>query len=389
MAGGMASIAGAAPALARALTPIGRHRTGPVLVWLGVLVLLAVQAFWAPLTDDATVDSHSYYFGARALADGANPYDTAVLQELAPDRLGFVFPYVYPPVLALAWRPLLALTPEDAHRVAIAVGLVLTTLNASLLWSLVRPRTDAAGWLVLFLGAHTVMGPLVSSLRLGQVNVALATLVLGALHLERRDRPALAGLLLAGAILVKLTPAVFLVDLLLRGRWRTIGFTAVGGTAIVGISIMLVGTDPWAWFVERARQPLPFNPPISIRGWVDALGLAFGWDNAAKLVAFLTIFTAALVLVVRRLLAFTTAGDTAASWAVLVWFGLLAFPLTWHHHYYLAILPFALFMLRAFDAGHRWRAVAWVVLAAMALARYPGALHPLKPIASLVGLVLV
>lgn len=369
------------------------------LIALGLVAALAVvlQVTLRPLTSDETIDSYSYYFAASALAQGLDPYDTATLQELAPDALGFVFPYLYPPVLAVLWRPLTALAPGDAHAVFVILNLVLAAVNGALVWSLVRAellaadRSDAArlaGWLVLFVLAHAVMGPLVSSLRLGQVNVLLATLVLLALRFEQRDRPVRAGICLGAAILLKVTPVVFLVDLVLRRRWRTLSATFVGALAITGATLPWCGTDAWRGFARRTLDPLPFDPPMSLRGLIDALGDALGAENGVRLALYLLLVTVLVVRLARVLPRAARTNDVVGSWSALTLFGLLVAPLTWHHHYYLALLPMTVFTLRAFEPAPLRKRWVLAGLAVAMLLRYPGALHVIKPVAAFATLLL-
>lgn len=355
---------------------------------LAVMTAVVAQVVWRPFTDDATVDSYSYHFAAEALRVGGNPYDTELLQDLAPDELGFIFPYVYPPVLAQLWRPLLALGPAGAHGVMMALGVLLSLIHGVLVWRLVRPTHHAGAWLLAFIGFHAVMGPLISTIRLGQVNLLLAVLVVGALHLERRDRPTGAAALLALAIAIKLTPVVVLLDPLLRRRWATLLRTAGFGLVLVLGSIALSGPEPWLAFVDRALDPLPFNPPISLRGLVDGLGTVAAFPRWLTGATFFAALTGILVRLAMRLPRVLD-DDPTASWSLLLLFGLLAFPLTWHHHYVSAILPLAYFTLRSGDGLVTARTWLWLLLMGAALLRYPGVLHPAKPLAAVLAIFLV
>jgi hypothetical protein len=356
-----------------------------IIAVAAAFLLVHAQARLHLLTADRTVDSYTYYFAAKALARGENPYDTEALQAGAPPEAGFVFPYLYPPLVALLWRPLTPLGPESAHAAVVAGSTLLAVVNLALLWRLVRPPAYAGAWLLAFVALHAVCGPLVSTVRLGQINVALGTLVFGALLCERSDRSAGAGFLLALAILVKVTPFVFLVDLLVRGRWRTIAWCAASALALVASTIPVIGVGPWTAFFDRAFTPLPFNPPISLKGILDALGRAWAIPRGIQLGLVLAGLSVLLWRLLRRLPALgSETRDPVPAWAMLALVSLLAFPLTWHHHYYLALLPFGYFLPRAFERGgrHRW---LWTAAALAALLRYPGALHPLKPLAALVA----
>lgn len=321
---------------------------------------------------------------------GENPYDTGVLQALAPDELGFVFPYLYPPVLAMLWRPLLAFSPESAHVSTVIVGALLALLNVGLIWRLARPSSRAAGWLVLFILAQVVCGPLISTLRLGQVNTLIATLVLSALLFERDGEPILTGLLLALAILLKVTAFVFLIDFVLRRRWQSLFATLFFAAGIVAASALWIGFEPWGWFVARTLEPLPFHPPMSVDGLLAALGRAAGFPRVLVVLVVIAGLTALLVRLGLRLPSLRNEyGSPVAGWSLLILFSLLAFPLTWHHHYYLAMLPFAYFIFRSDSGATRAPQWVWLVLAGVVLLRYPGVLHPLKPIGALIAFLLV
>src|SRR5579871_9864 len=64
-------------------------------------------------------DFASVYFAARAVHQGANPYDLSVLQTLASQASyrGEVFPYLYPPPVAVAMQPVAQLSYDTAARV--------------------------------------------------------------------------------------------------------------------------------------------------------------------------------------------------------------------------------------------------------------------------------
>ena len=372
------------------LAPIGERPLLVATLLLVVFAALLAQAYFRPFTADLTVDSYSYYYGAKALAEGLDPYDTEVIQELAPKRLGFVFPYLYPPLLAMMWRPLLALSPESAHDVTVFLSGLLAILNVGLIWRLARPSTRAAGWLVVFILAQLVCGPLISTLRLGQVNTLVVTLVLSALLFERDGEPILTGFLLALAILLKVTPFVFLVDFVLRRRWRSLFSTLFFTGGIAGATSLWTGVGPWIAFAKRTLEPLPFHPPMSLDGLLAAVGRSIGLPRPFVLIIVIAGLTVLLVRLAIRLPALREEyGSPVAGWCMLIFFSLLAFPLTWHHHYYLTLLPFAYFVFRA-DSGVTKASLAiWLFLAAAVLLRYPGDLHPIKPIAALIAFLLI
>lgn len=374
----------------RAVLQLDRWGHNRILVGaLAAAVALAIYAQGALglFSQERARDSYSYYYAAMALRDGVDPYDPQALKDQAPDELGHVFPYFYPPIFAQAWSPFLRLSPTDALGAWVAITSALALVNAALLWRLLPAPPYAGAWLLAFLGLHAVCGPLVSSVRLGQINVFLGTLVFAALLQERARRAAPAGALLAAAVLTKVTPVLYAFDLLSRRRLATLlSFVGVTGL-MVGLSISASGVAPWRRFVEISLQPKPFNPVMSLHGLLTEVGSRAGfspWLIQGLWGAGALALLAVVIVWLSRQTPQTV--DPVRNWSVLTLFGLLASPLTWHHHYYLALLPFSYLVLREQPA--RLRAVA-VLLALLALLRYPGAFHFLKPLCALVALGLL
>lgn len=371
------------------LQTLDRWGRGRVSIWIlaaTVGIGIYAQAAFYLFTTVRTRDSYSYYYAAVALRKGLDPYDRVALNSLAPDRVGYVMPYLYPPAFAQAWSPLIALSPEAAHSTVVAVSTLLALLNVAILWSLL-PRPPHQGvWLLAFLALHAVCGPVVSAVRLGQITVLLGTLIFGSLALERARHSGPAGALFSLACLTKVTPVLFVFDLIARRRWLTIAsFTGVT-LLLVASSVFTIGPEPWRRFLEIMAQPKPFEPLMSMHG---LLAHAFGKDpsSAWALEVAWGVSALALFLVVVWLLKRDGKnGDPVKNWSVLTLFGLLASPMTWHHHYYLALLPFSYLVFR--EQTPRLRAIA-VAVALLALFRYPGSLHYLKPLCAIAGLALL
>jgi alpha-1,2-mannosyltransferase len=88
----------------------------------------------------------------------------------------------------------------------------------------------------------------------GQLNILLLWLVLSAYEESSRSRHALAGLALAGAIAAKIVPAVFLLEIVLRRRWRFLAWTVAAFVALMVI--------PAAWW--GATYPQVFRDWLAV-----------------------------------------------------------------------------------------------------------------------------
>jgi hypothetical protein len=88
----------------------------------------------------------------------------------------------------------------------------------------------------------------------GQLNILLLWLVLYAYEESSRSRYPLAGLAMAGAIAAKIVPAIFLLEMVLRSRWRFLMWTV---TAFVALMVM-----PAAWW--GATYPQVFHDWLAV-----------------------------------------------------------------------------------------------------------------------------
>ena len=158
--------------------------------------------------------------------------------------------FLYPPFSAMVFGLLGALpfqVAAVAHSVVNAVSLVLTLY---LTRQLCRQHGMALqrGWLVVA-GVLTIPYYL-GNLQLLQMNLVLTVLVLAGLYAYARQQDGWAGALLAAATAFKVTPAIWFGWLLVRGRWRALGYA-------VAVLLLLVAV-PWL-----VRGP--------VAGWADVL----------------------------------------------------------------------------------------------------------------------
>ncbi|MEU2059601.1 glycosyltransferase 87 family protein [Streptomyces sp. NPDC013455] len=236
-------------------------------------------------------------------------------------------PATYPPFAAILFVPA-AWLPLPALKAAVLAGntLLLAVLVALSARLAARPLAPAP--LCAATGLALWLEPVFQTLLFGQINLAVACLTLW--DLTRPPGARAKGLALGIAAGVKLTPAVFVAYLLLRGRTReaATAVAAFAGTVALGAALLpSASADFWtrrlyetgrvgkAWIVDNQ----------SLRGLVARVlgdpepGLGWAVPAAAVVVAGLTVAARA-----RRdghgvlLTAFTA---------------LLICPISWTHHW--------------------------------------------------------
>ncbi|MEN6405618.1 MAG: glycosyltransferase family 87 protein [Thermoguttaceae bacterium] len=186
-------------------------------------------------------DLTSYLLSARALESGENPYQT-----------GSHFPYIYPLFFAFAMIPLASLPCELANFLWFALG--AASLAAGCL-TLVRLASDelktTVGWhlawpcLALFL---VLLLPIQSNLLNGQVNLLVVFCCILFLREFMHDHDVPAAVWLAAAIAIKLLPAVLLLFVVMRRRWRVLSWTCAAAVVFCLLPGLVVGKNLFALY---------------------------------------------------------------------------------------------------------------------------------------------
>lgn len=365
--------------------PAPTPRVPAAVQWaLGVVALLigaalAWRAFGQPPANLAGPgpDVAPLWLGGWAMWKGLDPADPAVQQWLWDQKGSGLRPgqffMPYPATAAFLAMPLAYVPWEELGRplwLGCAAALCLAALVAP--W-LAGRRLRGPGWLLAAGGGLALLSALDvvhHSLEIGQVNaVVVGVTVLGGALLVR-DRPVLAGAVLAVGAGLKLFPGVVLLAAVARRRWWALGAAAVvGGAIATGTAWVHPGWNPLddlsrAWLQVTIGQAHR-DPPLW--DFWKHRGLLFGALMVGGLVGVRARAGEAAAVGRRRI---------AAAVLVTLAFGAgeaggLAPP-----HEVLLVAP-ALLALLAPAAGLGWRdlgvAAAFVALVASPLDRYPAA----------------
>ncbi|WP_307822168.1 glycosyltransferase 87 family protein [Streptomyces flavofungini] len=210
--------------------------------------VLSFALFWAAqrAADVSMVDLMVYRAEGEAARTGADLYALRATE--------YDLPMTYPPFAALLFIPLTLLDPVDLRPLATVGNLLLVFAFVRLSLRLVGERRHARVETALWVSAVAVwVEPVWTTLRYGQVNLLLAVLVLWSL--TRRPDHRWAGVGIGVAAAIKLTPALFVVFLLLvgavagvrRGAWRpAVRHACVAAAAFLGATLLAAAVLPGA-----------------------------------------------------------------------------------------------------------------------------------------------
>ena len=321
------------------------RRIGAAVVAVLALLYRVLQVPATP-ADHVGYDFRFYWTAARQLLDGQSIYSAQQLAGPYPPQgqEGFL----YPPPLAALVTPLAALFPDDPlPALWIWSGLAALVLVVTVL-ALARSEglggrfaMLSGGWAWLLVGAAFALPPVVDELVNGNVHLFIGGLLAVAwIGLRRADAGGdrAAGLALGIATVIKLFPAVLLVWLVLRGRWRPVGWAVVGAAALSLLTLPVTGIQPWLDYptvLANMAAPIDVSASLSPTVWLAPV-LGFGLARVVVTVAVLVV----LAWAARRT-------DERVGYAAAIVLALLATPALWTHYLSILVVP----MLLALGAG--------------------------------------
>ena len=259
----------ALPAPVLGVGAVGMAVTLVELARLAVFMIDPAQVAWSIQPANTWRVRHScvsaYWVACQEVDDGGDVYR---LQRYEPPRDaagrrqrivmdGFVLDaYEYPPPFLVLPRLLAHAAPAflrfrtlwfAVQLMAVATGLVVVA----------RWIGGRSGAIALTLSGF-ILAPygVVSTLQIGNAQLAFVALPMAAMVLFARRRPAFGGVLLAYATVSKLYPALLVLYLLLRRDWRGAAWTAGLAVAIVGLSLADVGWTPYLAFAGHLPRLL-------------------------------------------------------------------------------------------------------------------------------------
>jgi alpha-1,2-mannosyltransferase len=346
-------------------------------VALVALLALFVRTLDAPRNDFAV-----YYAAARSIRDGASVYAPALawvdagytVHAPAPDPLGGVSPYVYPPIFAVELIPLTFLPLPVATVIWSAFTMACLLAAAYLLVGLLFP--GASGWAklvaVLMLGAIiTFFQPARSTLYFGQADALLLLLMTLGLAAFARGRDRSAALWLAAAIAIKPAAGFLLLFFLWKRAYRAAALAAaVGGLLVLApfaflgpqaavdafrvvtywssasFAVSVINQAPYGLLL-RLFTSNPFTVPM-----LDAPFLATVLRVGVVLATLLL-----LALTIRRSRAVAPA-QLAFEYGLVIIGMLLAGPLSENFHYVYLALPLVVTGAVLFTGAPGWARLA-------------------------------
>ena len=302
-------------------------------------------AQWVTLTPAALrFDFVNYFGGAQAAAHGTDIY-ADFKQSWGTES--WVVAYIYPPFFALLLAPLTSLGLVAAARVWLLVVHAAFLVALALILR-IHPELSRGGRRLFLLASFTFM-PVYLNLKFQQVATLWLLLLTATLWAALRRRAGLAGVFIAAAASLKVSP-IFLIPLFARlGRWR---IAVLGSLTLVAVTVVSMLAAPGSWqFFTVVLPRIGLGTANWDNGSIDGLvsrivELAPGlFGDATQAVARVTIVAAAVVVIGITLWHAGARGEQ--TWrlrlgvAALITSLLIVSSVTWQHHLVTLLLPIA------------------------------------------------
>jgi alpha-1,2-mannosyltransferase len=317
------------------------------VAWRLFQLLTVAAVVWAGYRLLATtpyrIDIDVYRMGGRAWLDGASLYN-----DLFATVAGLGLPFTYPPLAAAVFSPFAWLSLDAASATITVITFALLLVTTMIVLTRLRVWQESATiggpawrrrcWLAAAIVAPSVvyLEPIRSNFEFGQINVVLMTLVIADCVPRRTPWPR--GVLIGLAIALKLTPAVFLLYLLLRRDTRALLTSVASAVLATAVGFVVAARDSWEYWTETVHDTdrigtATYLTNQNIAGTLARLGIA----ETPRFVIWVVACFAVLgvtVWAVRRVL---RSDQPVLALICVAMFGLVVSPVSWSHHWVWAL----------------------------------------------------
>jgi alpha-1,2-mannosyltransferase len=319
------------------------RRSGPAVLLVSLVLYGIEYLHWPGYSQQ--IDVLVYRFGATRILHGLDLYSTGMWGR--PDQLLFT----YTPFAALCFIPLALFGRLEVEVFSLLAmsGLLIYAVVRMLRWLGVTAAPGLWPLAALLLGVLVWLEPVRQSIQLGQINLVILAVVIADVLSPPQRRWAGVGIgVVAG---IKMTPAIFILYLLLIGRRRAalVATGALAGTVALGFAV-LPRASVYYWGHGHFGDPHRINRDPTVSSSVYGLFLRLHYPASLGAVAALMLAVAGLALGViahrraRALWGVSVVGLTSAAVS----------PFSWTHHW-VWFAPLVVHLgYRAYVTQSRW-----------------------------------
>ena len=296
--------------------------------------------YYLPLYADGRMD-------LNVPAPMSSPWHTAALHYNVP----FSAPFIYPPFFAALMKPFAHLSFASAYfaweiiTVLLLAGAVLFSLSVA------NVRISRKLALILSVGLFSYF-PFREGLFMGQIGCLILFLLAAGVWLLARNQTSLSALSFAVATMIKLTPILAVPLLIFHRRWKWLAAYAGWICALLIVSVWQAGWTMHQQFWHVVLPSISCGSPVcqnsSVVAYVQEIFLGYVpiaphapltippyACAVSRSVAFMVYSLMLVRFYLRR-----HDGELVRDLVIMALLGIAVSPISWWHHYTLALLPF-------------------------------------------------
>lgn len=204
---------------------IKKNKNSLLLIAL-IIYCVDPLAIWMLKQGMVFPDFRSFYVAGLSVLNSVNPYDIVAVKEyaLSIKLSGYIYPYLYPPILASALQPVSVLPPIASAIIWLSINSLFLCSTFILIyrWFCQRDESSEYQLPISILLVFLVALPFHANLQMGQVNIIVLYCLLLSFYFSEQQAFFKSGFFLAVASLIKVTPAGFLVFFLFSGQSKVV-----------------------------------------------------------------------------------------------------------------------------------------------------------------------
>ncbi len=311
------------------------------------------------------IDFKAYYLAAHLLQRGENFYDVRAQEEA---MISFGLPlndslYIYPPLLAILFLPLTALSLGRAAQVWFLFNLALYGLTLAILVKSTGLDTLKEKIAPLILLAF-LFAPALFTLYKGQINLVILFLLALTYWFYRRGNLAWVGVSLACATMIKVVPGLLILYFLWKREYKLASATTIAIVLMVVIGLLVAGLPPHLTFLQSVlptlARPRPNPSNLSLAGFFSLLLVENPFTSSLvdspSLWRGLALLASSLLLTLTFLVCARHAPRAGLEISLFVATMPLIAQIGWVDFYVLLLLPYAVLVKHLPERGSRVQA---------------------------------
>lgn len=280
--------------------------------------------------------------------------------------------FVYPPFFAVLLEPFAHFSFAMSFGLWNSLTVLLTLASVSTVVRLAGRHINVGLAVILVVGLFSY-GPFFQELMFGQVSSFLLFLYTLGVWLLSRDRDWPSAFCFAIATMIKMTPIIAVPLLAIHRRWRWLTAYCCWMAGLMGFSVWQAGWPAHEQFIHSVIPSFSCGVPtygnVSIMAFVQELFLRYVpmGDFASTLPPFACLVSkvgsfVVLALLMIQFYRYRREDNLVLHLVLLLLLSLVISPITWLHHYVIALLPFLYLWCREQVHGRDYLLLATVLV---------------------------